>query len=501
MKIKIIFYPILLLVSTFSFSQVGIGTTSPHASALLDITSTNKGLLPPRVTCVEKNAIVGSFSTNPSESCGLVVWCTDCGENGELQVFDGSLTWSNATGGLGSNYVIQIPSIDANHATFANFNLTVSNIKTSSNAYGGTIFNRGYCLSTSPNPTYPTNDYGSAFSVSSYAVGGEYWSGTLPYLSNNTTYYVRFYVLNPAGNPTYSKQNSFTTTSSEATFGINYTNHYNGVTTEGAYPYDVSKTSHQDGQAFSSYTNCQTATISGNNMSCPTSVTGASGTVYPVKNINGQCWMARDLNEIPSNYPTNSSTWSTSTDTGNYGYYNYSVASGTSGWGEASSTYSDSQGLLYQRKAAMNGSTSERAQGACPSGYHVPSDCEWSFLEHGLGMSTSQNGNVSYNTYRDADVSGGYTGGKVATKLFSSDTSSDGSNATVFSGFYNGNRLHTTGAFQNGTGTTLQSHYWTSSAFNSGTTMSVRRFIKTSSGVVRTNLNAANAIAVRCLKD
>ena len=40
---------LLLLAFVTTNAQVGIGTNSPNASAKLDITATNKGLLPPRV--------------------------------------------------------------------------------------------------------------------------------------------------------------------------------------------------------------------------------------------------------------------------------------------------------------------------------------------------------------------------------------------------------------------------------------------------------------------
>lgn len=80
----------LLLLSFFSFSQIGIGTISPNISAQLDVTSTAKGLLPPRMTNQQKNAIV-------STAAGLIVWCTNCGPNGELQVFNGT-AWTNVSG-------------------------------------------------------------------------------------------------------------------------------------------------------------------------------------------------------------------------------------------------------------------------------------------------------------------------------------------------------------------------------------------------------------------
>ena len=83
------FISFVLLLSTFSFAQVGIGTTTPNASAILDITSTSKGLLPPRMNTIQRNAI-----TSPAE--GLVVYNTDltCWEtfNGVRWVNFASLT-------------------------------------------------------------------------------------------------------------------------------------------------------------------------------------------------------------------------------------------------------------------------------------------------------------------------------------------------------------------------------------------------------------------------
>ena len=41
----------------------------------------------------------------------------------------------------------------------------------------------------------------------------------------------------------------------------------------------------------------------------------------------------------------------------------------------------DIYGLLYTWDAAMNGSNIPSSQGACPCGWHVPSDEEWIELE------------------------------------------------------------------------------------------------------------------------
>lgn len=63
--------------------NIGIGTSSPHASAQLDISSTQRGFLPPRMTFAQIQAI-------PVPAPGLMGWCTDCGTSGQLLVFDGT---------------------------------------------------------------------------------------------------------------------------------------------------------------------------------------------------------------------------------------------------------------------------------------------------------------------------------------------------------------------------------------------------------------------------
>jgi hypothetical protein len=46
-----------LLVTAITYAQVGIGTINPDGSAALDITSTTGGLLPPRMTTTQRDAI------------------------------------------------------------------------------------------------------------------------------------------------------------------------------------------------------------------------------------------------------------------------------------------------------------------------------------------------------------------------------------------------------------------------------------------------------------
>jgi hypothetical protein len=87
-------------------AQTGIGTTTPEASAKLDISSTNKGLLPPRITLTSRT----DNSTIPSPATGLLVYNTGSNPNlvAGYYYWNGSswATIATATGsGVSSSYV------------------------------------------------------------------------------------------------------------------------------------------------------------------------------------------------------------------------------------------------------------------------------------------------------------------------------------------------------------------------------------------------------------
>lgn len=70
-------------------AQTGIGTTTPDASAKLDVTSTNKGFLPPRVALTASNA--ASPITNPAN--GLMVFNTVTAGSSPYEVVPGYYYW------------------------------------------------------------------------------------------------------------------------------------------------------------------------------------------------------------------------------------------------------------------------------------------------------------------------------------------------------------------------------------------------------------------------
>jgi hypothetical protein len=84
---KKIIYLLLLVFSTIMFAQVGIGTETPANSAILDISSTNKGILFPRMSTAQRNAIA-------TPDIGLYIFDT----NTKSPWFYNGTSWINTAG-------------------------------------------------------------------------------------------------------------------------------------------------------------------------------------------------------------------------------------------------------------------------------------------------------------------------------------------------------------------------------------------------------------------
>jgi trimeric autotransporter adhesin len=146
-RVLIIF---LLSLPTFVFSQVGIGTNSPAASAQLDVSSTTKGFLPPRMTSAQRSAI-------GSPTAGLMVYQTDA--TAGLYFYTGSawiyiinattnilpvanggtgVTTSTGTGNvvLSTSPSLTTPSIGSGGFTLAGSTSGTTNVVTSAAASG-----------------------------------------------------------------------------------------------------------------------------------------------------------------------------------------------------------------------------------------------------------------------------------------------------------------------------------------------------------------------------
>jgi uncharacterized protein (TIGR02145 family) len=208
--------------------------------------------------------------------------------------------------------------------------------------------------------------------------------------------------------------------------------------------------------------------------------TGATGyiasntTTRALVEINGQCWYRINADRVPSNYSTPPS-WGT-TNNGAHGYY-------TGG------PYTN-EGRLYTNIAANNGSTAERTQGVCAPGFHIPSDCEWMYLESTGGM-----------TLTDQQL--GWTSSRMSNRSWYTSLNG-GSNTSGFTILNGGWYEPSVTSFQSrGCCTSLLGYVGFWSSYNGGGRHLWRYGINGGNGILReTGINTdGRGNFVRCLAD
>jgi hypothetical protein len=138
------FFLVIIILSTnlFAQSNVGIGTNTPHGSALFEVSSTSKGLLTPRMTSAQRNAIV-------SPAKGLLVYDTDVNS---LYHYNGS-AWVNLAGGGGGFSLPFEANVNLNIPTFQILNAGSGDILYlgASNGSAITAYNTGNSAAISVN--------------------------------------------------------------------------------------------------------------------------------------------------------------------------------------------------------------------------------------------------------------------------------------------------------------------------------------------------------------
>ncbi|MDK2978299.1 MAG: hypothetical protein PWP52_1013 [Bacteroidales bacterium] len=301
----------------------------------------------------------------------------------------------------------------------------ISNITANSAQTGGTvtayetlfpITQRGVCWAKTQNPTI-------ADSLTNNGTGNGIFTSQLQSLDIRATYYVRGYAINIAGT-SYGENESFTTL-----YGI---------------------------------------------------VTDYDGNTYNTVQIGNQIWMAENLKT--TNYAngtaiplvTDNTAWVNLGDNNTddaYCYYN----------NDANSQY----GALYTWAAAMNSATSSSAnpsgiQGACPDGWHLPSDAEWTELTDYLG---------------GASVAGDKMKEIGTTHWISPNTGA--TNESGFTALPGGYRSSSGGSFGYAGG---GGYWWSSTEYNS-TSAYFRDLDYDYAGVGRFGTSKSFGFSVRCIKD
>tara|TARA_B100000780_G_scaffold241009_1_gene183346 strand:- start:881 stop:1561 length:681 start_codon:yes stop_codon:yes gene_type:complete len=83
---------VAILLTSTAFAQVGINNEKPDASSALDITSTKGGSIPPRMTTIQRDAIIPAdtsltYSIGDVVNGGVVFWLDSTGQHGLVCAF------------------------------------------------------------------------------------------------------------------------------------------------------------------------------------------------------------------------------------------------------------------------------------------------------------------------------------------------------------------------------------------------------------------------------
>ena len=285
---------------------------------------------------------------------------------------------------------------------------------------GSSVTARGVCWSASPNPTLIN-------SHTTIGTGTGQFTSNLTGLTPNTLYYVRAYAINSVGTA-YGNDNSFTTgatiptvtttsvsniTQTTATSGGNVTSDggssvtargvcwstlhnptiANSFTTDGngigSFVSNLTGLSSNTLYYVRAYATNSVGTAYGNEVSfvslswgqpCPgiLTVTYESKT-YNTVLIGTQCWFKENL-DVGTRI--NGSQNQTNNGIKEKYCYNDLVSN------------CDVYGGLYQWDEMMQYVTSQGAKGICPTGWHIPTDAEWTTLTNYLGGESVAGGKI-----------------------------------------------------------------------------------------------------------
>ena len=218
-------------------------------------------------------------------------------------------------------------------------------------------------------------------------------------------------------------------------------------------------------------------------------ISDIDGNKYSTVQIGKQCWLKENLKTTRYADGTYIDHGSTISKTEAYWYYPNNVSSNK-----------ETYGLLYNWVAVMHNSFSSSAnpsgvQGVCPTGWHVPSDIEWTHLTHYIGNQVEYFCDANEENIAKSLASNYYWQG-VGTSSCTIANTLEGNNATGFSAVPAGN--YTGGS--DGSNFGYNAHFW--SATQVSYEYAYYRLLQSGgSKVVRLNEGKFTGKSVRCLRD
>ena len=215
-------------------------------------------------------------------------------------------------------------------------------------------------------------------------------------------------------------------------------------------------------------------------------LTDIDGNVYNTVQIGSQCWMKENLRVTKYANDTTIPLWNSTSSSTSYRYYPDNDSSNVSAYG-----------YLYNWTAVMGSSNSSStnpsaAQGICPTGWHVPSDAEWTQLTDYV---SSQNqyqcgSNITYIAKALASSTGwnGYTSTCAVGNMLSTN------NTTDFSALPAGTYLGSYISFGNYTG------FWSATQGDDNRAYN-RTLYYRYADILRDNTSKNYGFSVRCVRN
>ncbi len=389
---------------------------------------------------------------------------------------------------------------------------TITNISSTTALSGGTISSdggasitaKGVCWSTTSNPTIANNK-------TNEGTGASNFSSQLSGLQEGTIYYVRSYATNSKGT-SYGNEVSFTTTAiNKPTLTTNTITNISSTraTSGGVISSDggasisakgicwstsnnptVANSKTNEGTGVGSFTSQMTGLQEGAMYYVRAYATNSKGTSYGQEvsftanemlidiegnkyktvNIGAQVWMAENLKTakysngtvIPN--VTDNSQWQNNT-TGAWAYYNNDASNNIK------------YGKLYNWYVVSP--TTNGNKNICPTGWHLPSDAEWTILIDYLGGETVAGGKMK----------------EVGTTSWNSPNTK-ATNTSLFTGLPGGDRDYDGNYYHIG----INACFWSSTENNANNAWV--RLLETNDGYAsRYYFGKRNGFSIRCIRD
>ncbi|PLX07288.1 MAG: hypothetical protein C0596_11790 [Marinilabiliales bacterium] len=218
------------------------------------------------------------------------------------------------------------------------------------------------------------------------------------------------------------------------------------------------------------------------------------GNTYNIVRIGNQCWMAENLKYLPS------VVGPATNDIGIAYYYVYGYNGTSIVAAKATSNYND-YGVLYNFMAAtggnFGGSTTNPSgiQGACPSGWHLPSQSEWDQMFNYLNatpqyLCDGTNNNIAKSLASASDWTSDATNCAVGNNQITN-------NSTQFNALPAGMMYYGSSNFQNING---NAYFWTTNYMTAPWAYNVMlSYNSPNKGMY--DPQKANGYSVRCVRD